>query len=356
MILLDLKYPKFVLQNQIMQKDSFPKFKALIKKSNNIVIVTHYNPDGDAMGSSLALYNYLIKVGKSVTVITPNDYPEFLRWLPGNKKVVEFNSNQKKAATIISKSDLIFTLDFNNYSRLEGLGELLQNSTAKKILIDHHQQPDTYATLMFHDVKACSTCELVHEFIVGLGGKKLIDKNIAACLYTGIMTDTGSFRFDSVTPKTHLILADLLATGLTPSDIHSAIYDTYSESRVKLLGYCLTEKMVVIPELQTAYMALSEAELKRFNNQKGDTEGIVNYPFSIKGITFCAFFSEGEGKIKISFRSKGKFDVNQFARKHFNGGGHINAAGGRGNVTDLQKTVQEFLALLPVYKKEILKK
>lgn len=339
-----------------MQKDSFPKFRALLKKSENIVIVTHYNPDGDAMGSSLALCNYLIKTGKNVTVITPNEYPEFLHWLPGHKKVIAYSRNQKKAATLISKSDLIFTLDFNNYSRLEGLGELLANSDAKKILIDHHQQPDTYAALMFHDVKACSTCELVHEFIVGLGGKKLIDKDIAACLYTGIMTDTGSFRYDSVTPNTHIILSELLATGLKPSDIHSAVYDTYNESRMKLLGYCLSEKMVVLHEISTAYISLSEKELQKFSHQKGDSEGIVNYPFAIKGIRFCVFFAESEGKIKISFRSKGKFDVNQFARKHFNGGGHINAAGGRGNVSDLQKTIDEFLSLLPIYKKNILKK
>lgn len=318
--------------------------------------MTHFNPDGDAMGSSLALYNYLIKTGKSATVITPNDYPDFLQWLPGNKKVVEYSSNPKKSASLIAKSDLIFTLDFNNYSRLEGLGELLKESTAAKVLIDHHQQPDTYATLMYHDVKACSTCELVYEFIVGLGGKKLIDKDIASCLYTGIMTDTGSFRFDTVTPATHHILAHLLETGIVPSDIHSAIYDTYSESRVRLLGYCLTEKMVVLPEYQTAYISLSEKEQNRFRYKKGDTEGIVNYPFSIKGIRFCAFFSEGDGKIKISFRSKGKFDVNRFAREHFNGGGHINAAGGRGNVNDLNATIKEFLALLPDYKKEILKK
>ena len=339
-----------------MQKDSFRKFKTLLTKSQNILIVTHYNPDGDAMGSSLGLYNYLIKLEKNITVITPNDYPDFLHWLPGNKKVVEFSKNPKKIASLISKSDLIFTLDFNTFSRLEGLGELLQHAPAKKILIDHHQQPDNYADLYFHDVNACSTCELVYEFIVGLGGKTLIDKDIAACLYTGIMTDTGSFRFDSVTPQTHLTLAHLLSTGLKPSDIHTSIYDTYSESRVKLLGYCLTEKMVVIPELRTAYITLSEKELKKFNHQKGDTEGIVNYPFSIKGIRFCAFFSEGEGKIKISFRSKGKFDVNQLARKHFNGGGHINAAGGRGNEFDLQKTVQHFLNLLPEYKKDLLKK
>lgn len=339
-----------------MQKDPFPKFKALLKKSDNIVIVTHFNPDGDAMGSSLALYNYLVKTGKNVSVITPNDYPDFLQWLPGNKKVVEYSHKPKKAATLIAKCDLIFTLDFNNYSRLEGLGDLLKESAAAKILIDHHQQPDNYAALMYHDVKACSTCELVYEFIVGLGGKNMIDRDIAACLYTGIMTDTGSFRFDSVTPVTHRILAHLLETGIVPSDIHSAIYDTYSESRVRLLGYCLTEKMVVLPEYQTAYISLSEQELNRFQHKKGDTEGIVNYPFSIKGIRFCAFFSEGEGKIKISFRSKGRFDVNQFARKHFNGGGHINAAGGRGNVNNLDATIKEFLALLPDYKKEILKK
>lgn len=339
-----------------MQKDSFAKFKALLKKSENIVIVTHYSPDGDAMGSSLALYNYLLKVNKNVSVITPNDYPEFLHWLPNNKKVIQYSANPKKVASLIAKSDLIFTLDFNNFSRLEGLGDLLAKSTAKKVLIDHHQQPDNYAHLYFHDVKAGSTCELIHEFICGLGGKKLIDKDIASCIYTGIMTDTGSFRFDSVTPTTHRIVADLLETGLKPSDIHSAVYDTYSESRVKLLGHCLTEKMVVMHEYRTAYISVSEKELNQFNYQKGDTEGIVNYPFSIKGIRFCAFFSENEGKIKVSFRSKGKFDVNQFARKHFNGGGHINAAGGRGNTVDLKKTVDEFVALLPQYQKELLKK
>lgn len=338
-----------------MQKDSFPKFKSLINKSNEIVIVTHFSPDGDAMGSSLALYSYLIKIGKKVTVITPNEYPDFLHWLPNNKKVIEYSKNPKKSADLIKKSDLIFTLDFNNYSRLEGLGSLLAQSTAKKILIDHHQQPDDYATLYYHDVTACSTCQLVYEFICGIGGKKLIDKDIAACIYTGIMTDTGSFRYDSTSAQTHLILSELLSTGIKPAEIHGAIYDTYSESRMKLLGYCLTEKMIVLKEFETAYISLSADELSKFNFQKGDTEGIVNYPFGIKGIKFCAFFSESDGKIKISFRSKKNFDVNQFARKHFNGGGHINAAGGRGNNANLQQTIQEFVSLLPLYKKSILK-
>ena len=336
-----------------MQKDSFSKFKSLLKRSESIVIVTHWSPDGDAMGSSLALYNYLKKTGKTVSVITPNDYPEFLHWLPGNKQVVDFLKQEKKALGLIRKADLIFTLDFNNFKRLEKLGDVLSESPAAKILIDHHQQPDDYATLYYHDVKASSTCELIHEFIVGLGGKKLIDKQIASCLYTGLMTDTGSFKYDSVTPQTHRIIAELLETGIRISDIHSAIYDTYSEERMRLLGYCLTEKMVVLPEYRAAYITLNAAELQRFHYQKGDTEGVVNYPFAIKGIRFCAFFSEAEDKIKISFRSKGKFDVNQFARNYFSGGGHINAAGGKSD-ENIDATVRKFLGLLADHKKELL--
>ncbi len=335
-----------------MAKDSFSKFRSLLKKSNHIVIVTHWSPDGDAMGSSLALYNYLVKTGKKASVITPNDYPDFLHWLPGNSKVTDFMKQGKKAATLIKKADLIFTLDFNTFKRLEGLGELLEKSPQPKVLIDHHQQPDDYAILQYHDIKASSTCELVYELICGLGGKKLIDKQIATCLYTGLLTDTGSFKYDSVTPQTHRIVADLLETGLRVSDIHSAIYDTYSVYRMKLLGYCLTEKMVVLPEYHTAYITLTQEELDRFHFQKGDTEGIVNYPFAIKGIKFCAFFSEGEGKIKASFRSKGRFDVNSFARKYFAGGGHINAAGGK-SLTSMVSTINTFVSILPAYKKEL---
>lgn len=335
-----------------MAKDSFSKFRSLLKKSNHIVIVTHWSPDGDAMGSSLALYNYLVKTGKKVSVITPNDYPDFLHWLPGNSKVTDFMKQGKKAATLLKKADLIFTLDFNTFKRLEGLGDLLERSPQPKVLIDHHQQPDDYAALQYHDVKASSTCELVYELICGLGGKKLIDKRIATCLYTGLLTDTGSFKYDSVTPQTHRIVADLLETGIRVSEIHSAIYDTYSAYRMKLLGYCLTEKMVVLPEYHTAYITLTQEELDRFHFQKGDTEGIVNYPFAIKGIKFCAFFSEGEGKIKASFRSKGKFDVNSFARKYFAGGGHINAAGGK-SLTSMSSTINTFVSTLPAYKKEL---
>ena len=327
-----------------MHKENYLIFKNVLKKAQNIVITTHWSPDGDAMGSSLALYNYLLQLNKSVKVIVPNAYPEFLDWLPGNKQVIVHQKNETKAEKLIKSADLIFTLDFNSFKRIEKLGELLEKANAPIVLVDHHQQPEDYASYYFHDVTACSTCELIFELIVGMGGKKLIDKKIAACLYTGLMTDTGSFRYPSVTAKTHLIVSELLATGIAPATIHAAIYDTYNYERVKLLGYLLSEKMALIANLPIAYFAVTETELKKFNYQKGDTEGIVNYPFSIKGIKVCAFFMESEGYIKISFRSKGKIDVNKFARAHFSGGGHINAAGGKSTLT-LNETVNKFIAL-----------
>lgn len=329
-----------------MQKDSFLKFKNTIKKANNIVITTHWSPDGDAMGSSLALYNYLLQLDKKVKVVVPNAYPEFLDWLPGNKSVIIHQKNEAKVEKLVKAADLIFTLDFNSFKRIEKLGLLLEKASAPIVLIDHHQQPDKYATYYFHDVAACSTCELIYELIAGMGHKKMIDKKIAACLYTGLMTDTGSFRYPSVTAKTHMVLSELLKTGIVPADIHSAIYDTYSYDRLKLLGYLLSEKMELVKGIPAAYFAITEKELKKFNYQKGDTEGIVNYPFSIKGIKVCAMFNESEeGYIKVSFRSKGKIDVNKFAREHFNGGGHINAAGGKSTLT-LEETVNKFTTLV----------
>jgi phosphoesterase RecJ-like protein len=328
-----------------MQKDSFLKFKNIIKNSENIVITSHWSPDGDAMGSSLALYNYLLMLNKNVKVIVPNPYPEFLNWLPGHKQVIIHQQNPKKAEKTINQADLIFTLDFNSLKRIEKMGELLEKVKAPIILIDHHQQPEKYAKYYFHDVNACSTCELIFEFISGLGGKKLIDKKIAACLYTGLMTDTGSFRYPSVTTKTHMVISELLKTGIIPAEIHSAVYDTYSYERLKLLGYLLSEKLEVVEKLPVAFFTINENELKKFNYQKGDTEGIVNYPFSIKGIKVCALFMESEGIIKISFRSKGKIDVNKFAREHFNGGGHINAAGGK-STFNLEETAKKFVSLV----------
>ncbi len=323
-------------------RDSFPKFTQLLKKTDKIVIVTHWNPDGDAIGSSLALYHYLKKTGKDVQFVVPNSFPEFLHWMPGTNKIVNFELLETKALKLLSKADLIFTLDFNSFKRLEKLGDVLSKTKAKKVLIDHHRQPENYADYSFHDIHASSTCELVYEFIAGLKGKSLIDKKIAACLYTGLMTDTGSFKFSSVNSKTHHILAELLKTGIQPQAIHSAVYDNYSAHRLRLFGYALSEKLRLIKDCPVAYFCLKAEELKRFEFQKGDTEGLVNYPFMIKGIEVCALFSESEGMIKISFRSKGKVDVNTYARTFFDGGGHLNAAGGKSNES-LEATEQKFL-------------
>jgi len=330
------------------------KLKDLLIAPKNIVIVTHWSPDGDAMGSSLGLYHYLLLKKHKVTVITPNDYPSFLSWLPGNNKVVNFSVDPKPAQKAVTKADLIFTLDFNSMKRIEKLGEYVLKSGAIKILIDHHQQPEKYADYMLHDVNACSTCELVFDFIVMMGDKKHLHKKIANCLYTGIMTDTGSFRFPSTKPKTHRIIAELIEAGAENSEIHNRIYDNNTEDKLKLLGYCLCEKMKVFNEYNTAFISLSANDLTRFNYKKGDTEGVVNYALSISGMKLAAFFVESEDKIKTSFRSKGDFDVNQFARTHFDGGGHKNAAGGM-SLLSLDETIMKFVDLLPKYKKDLSK-
>jgi phosphoesterase RecJ-like protein len=307
------------------------------------------------MGSSLGLYNYLIKLKHKVTVVTPNDYPSFLFWLPGNKKVVNHLLQSKSSANTIAKADVIFCLDFNALKRIDKLGELVANATAKKIMIDHHPQPDTFANYTLHDVKACSTSELIFDFIQLMKHTKLVDKNIASCLYTGIMTDTGSFRYPATTAKTHTVVASLIKAGAENAEIHNRIYDNNTESRLKLVGYSLSEKLKVFQEYQTAYFHLTAAELHQHNYQKGDTEGIVNYALSIKGIRFAAFFVERDGIIKISFRSKGSFDVNAFARKYFNGGGHVNAAGGMSDLA-MTQTLEKFEQLLLDYKKQLNKK
>lgn len=330
------------------------KVKELLRKPKRIAILTHWSPDGDAMGSSLGLYNYLIQKKHSVTVITPNDYPDFLNWMAGNSKVVDALANPKKAANALKKAEVIFTLDFNSLKRIDALGELVQQSAAVKILIDHHVQPEDYADYSYHTVNTSSTCELVYEFIAMLGDKKLVNKKVAECLYTGIMTDTGSFRFPSTSANTHRVVAALLDAGAKNGEIHQLVYDGNTESRMRLMGYSLSEKMRLYREYNAACIYLNTEELNRFKYVKGDTEGFVNYPLSIRNIRFSAFIVERDGKVKVSFRSKGDFDVNQFARTHFNGGGHVNAAGGSSDLS-LEETVRLFESLLPQYKKQLLK-
>jgi phosphoesterase RecJ-like protein len=334
-----------------MRKDSLSTFKTVLAKASTISIITHWSPDGDAMGSSLGLYHYLKDKKKNVKVIVPNDYPDFLKWLPGNNTVLVHEKEEKKANAFVSKSDVIFTLDFNSFKRIEKLGEVVAVSKAIKILVDHHQNPDDYADYYYHDVKSCSTSELICELICGMGGKKVLNKKIATCLYTGILTDTGSFRFPSTTAYTHRIVADLIDAGADNSAIYNAVNDDFSKEKIQLLGYCLN-KMEVLEGYHAAYISLSEKEQEKYNYQKGDTEGVVNYALSIRGIRFSAFFSERDGMIKISFRSKGKFDVNQFARKYFSGGGHINAAGGKSDKA-LEDTIIDFKKAIQSYKSEL---
>jgi phosphoesterase RecJ-like protein len=328
------------------------KLKSLLSEPRQIVILSHKNPDGDAIGSALGLYHYLIQLKHKVTVMVPDAFPEFLAWMPDSSKILFYEEAQKKCITKINEAEVIFCVDFNSLNRVGDMDEPVRLSNVPKILIDHHPQPENFATLVNSDIKASSTAQMIFETIVQLGDKKKINKKVANCLYAGIMTDTGSFRFPSTKSETHRIAADLIEAGADNFTIHDNIYDQNSESRMRLLGYCLSEKLKIFEEFGTAYFTLSKDELQRFNYQKGDTEGVVNYALSIKGIKFAAIFKENEENIRISFRSKGKFSVNDFARKHFNGGGHVNAAGGNSDLS-LDETISKFVSLLPEYRKEL---
>ena len=337
-----------------MKKEDISELKVLLSTPKNIVIVPHKNPDGDAIGSTLGLMHYLKKYNHNVVVIAPNDYPDFLKWIPGESTILKFETQHKESDKLINDADIIFTLDFNAFHRTgEAMSKVLEVSTALKIMIDHHQQPDDYAKYTYSDVSMSSTCEMVYNFIEFLDDTHKIDSDIATCIYVGIMTDTGSFRFRSTTSRTHQVIAALIDKGADNTSIHNNVYDTNSYSRLQLLG-CALQNLKVIPELRTAYITLSQEELNKFNFKKGDTEGLVNYALSVDDIIFATIFIENkqESIIKISLRSKGDFSVNEFSRTHFEGGGHTNAAGGR-STKNLEETVEEFISILPKYKNEL---
>ena len=327
------------------------KIRRLLSSSKNIVIVTHKNPDGDAIGSSLALHHYLISFGHDVTVITPNDYPLFLKWMPSENTILKYDSDTKIALSKIEKADLIFTLDFNHFSRSGDMENVLAKAKATFIMIDHHQQPDDYAEFTYSDPDMSSTCQMIYHFIEKLNDLDKITPVVATCIYVGVMTDTGSFRYRSTTSTTHKVIADLIDRGADNTRIHENIYDTNTLSKIQLKGIALNN-LKVLPEYKTAYITLSQKELDQHSFKKGDTEGFVNFGLSIKGIKFAVIFIEnkGEGIIKISLRSKDDFSVNEFSRNHFEGGGHHNAAGGRSNLS-LSNTVEKFISTLPTYKK-----
>ena len=327
--------------------------KKILSTPKKVVIVPHKNPDGDAMGSTLGLYHYLEKLGHSATVIAPNDYQEFLKWIPGTESVVIHEKELDVTDALISDADLIFTLDFNALHRCGAMGIPIENSKAIKVMIDHHQQPDPYAAFMYSDVSMCSTCQMVYHFIEKMGDLDLIDTAIGEALYTGIMTDTASFRFPLTTSTTHRVIAHLIDVGVEKSKIHNSVYDTNSFGRLQLLG-CALNNLRFLENFKTAYISLSNKELDAHGFEKGDTEGLVNYGLSLKGAKFAVIFIEHkeESIIKISFRSKGSFDVNAFARTHFHGGGHKNASGGRSNL-NLEDTIANFISILEDYKLEL---
>ena len=329
------------------------KLKEIISRPQKIVITTHRGPDGDAIGSSLALYNFLLKLGHTVNVITPNDYASFLHWLPGNNEVIEFEGSEKISEKLVNDAETIFMLDFNHLYRADGLADYIKKSNANKVLIDHHRDPEkNIADIVFSNPDICSTCQLLFEIIEQMGMFKLIDKNIAECIYVGIMTDTGSFKYSSTTSKTHNVIASLIDCGARNTKIHDLIYDNYSADRMKLLGYCLNNKMLLFPENNSAIISLSNKELKKFNFKKGDTEGIINYALAIKGIIFAAFIVERDNIVKLSLRSKGSFKVNEIAKKYFSGGGHENAAGGV-STKNIESTIGKVKEIINNYKNEL---
>ena len=323
----------------------------LLAKPQHIVITTHHKPDGDAMGSSLGLYHYLIQLGHHAKVIAPTDYPDFLTWMPGNEEVIIYTENTQEAAKLIAGAALVFCLDFNNLSRINEMGELVRESKALKVMIDHHLEPEDFDDYRHWDIKACATAQLIYDFIANqLNHKELINADVATCLYTGIMTDSASFRLPNTTSAVHRVVADLIDAGAVNWRIHELVYNSASENRLRFLGHCLTNCLEILPEFNTAIIAVSKQDIEKYDVNTGDTEGIVNYALAIASIRLAAFIVERDDKVKLSLRSKGEFPANEICKKYFSGGGHRNAAGGQ-STDSLEVVINQFKLILPEYKK-----
>jgi bifunctional oligoribonuclease and PAP phosphatase NrnA len=338
---------------QLIWQDTSYVNDLLRSAGKQIVILIHVNPDGDAIGSSLGLLKLLANMGHSVSVISPNDFPGFLKWMPGSEQIVILKHNHSRALDLLQKADILYTIDFNELKRVRELRDAFASAKSYKVLIDHHPDVGLRADCILSDTSVSSTAELVYDYIIQSDLLRWFDKDIAACLFTGIMTDTGCFSYNSSQMKTWETVADLLSYGIDKDHIYSLIYDNFSTSRMRLLGYCLNEKMEILPEYHTGYIWLTKADLLNYQFQTGDTEGFVNYPLSIKGIRFSAMFVENDNHIRISFRSKGNFPVNEFAKKHFNGGGHANASGAESELS-LDETIRSFREALPIYKDKLI--
>ncbi len=321
-----------------------------IISADNIIITAHKSPDGDSIGSSLGLFHFIQKLGKKVVICHPDPAPDYLLWLEDVDAVLTMTNDNLKIEKCFDEADLIFCLDYNTTDRVgEGMQMLLENSSCKKIMIDHHLDPQDFAAITLSETSVCSTSQLIVEVIVQSGNESLLDEKTGTPLYLGILTDTGSFRFPSVQPRTHELLAKLLAVGVKHYKVHEILNDNNTESRLRLQGYALSQKLEVFYDIGVAIISLTEDELKRYNYKKGDTEGFVNIALSIKGMKAAIFLSEKDGLIKMSFRSKGQDNpVNTLASDHFSGGGHANAAGGVSDLS-MQETIEKIKSLLPIY-------
>ncbi len=317
----------------------------LLDSADNILLISHINPDGDAIGSQLALYHYLTGKGKKAGMMCPNNLQEFLKWMDGSDKINVFIRKRKKCICLIESADLILMMDFNQPNRLGEAEEFVIRSSAKKVIIDHHLEPKDFADLIISDPSSCSTSELVHEMVTLMNGGLFLNKFYSEDIYVGIITDTGNFEHGSYTGRTLRIIASLLESGIDKDLLLNIIYNNFSADRMRLMGLALNERMTVLSEYRTAYIHLTKKDLADFNHVKGDTEGFVNLPLSIKGINFSVLFIEKDNFVKLSFRSKGKFPVNEFASRYFAGGGHRNASGGEFYDT-LENTIKYFLKVL----------
>ncbi len=319
-----------------------------LKASERIILTGHRGPDGDAVGSTLALWNHFKEQGIESTVVFPDAYPKFIHWMNGHDEIVLHSDQPELAEKLILEADILFVQDYNDPSRVGDLQESLEKTKAFTVMIDHHQRPTDFVDMMFSDEKSCSTCEMVYRLIDRWGEASKLSVDTASCIYCGIMTDSGSFRFPSVSAQTHLIAAALIETGMDHSVIHARVYDTSREGKLKLVGYALSEKLQVFPEYHAAIISLSIEELDKFGYEKGDTEGLVNTALSIEGVNFAAFIHDSSDRVKMSFRSVGDFSARDFSAKYFGGGGHHNAAGAASTDT-LDQVVSKVIDLLPNY-------
>jgi len=337
----------------MLNKQQRKEIQEFISNNRKIVITTHTNPDGDAIGSSLAVYHYLKAKGATVDAIVPNKFPAFYSWLPSSDELIIYESNSRIAKQKLHEADLIFCLDYNALSRTGSVTDVLKATNAKKVLIDHHIDPEVENfEYIISDVNTSSTGELIYDFIVAMGDENLINEIIAQCLYTCIITDTGSFSHSCNSAKTYEVMANLIKTGIDARHLHGLIYNTFSENRLRLLGYSINERMLVWKNLKTALIYLTKEDLQKFKYQVGDTEGVVNFALSMDKVNVAILVTEKDNKIRLSFRSKGEFSVNDLARKHFNGGGHRNAAGGNMNLP-IEDVIKKIKSVLNDYKEQL---